>query len=628
MSKLAWVVLPLLGALALLAWLALRRRTPSRLALNVWTSVLLLVYLGTTAGLGIFWVANQHLPVFDWHYLFGYATVALLLVHLAFNFRIVWRHWTQRARPVTPAASVPVVQRRLPVLGALGLLFTGAGAFWLGLRHGRTELQVMPAAAGAGDAGLAVVERFHEFSAHSRGGVFRRAPGVDWGDPPPPFKAYPGAPVLRLPAPRMTLADASAATAGSLDMQALATLLHACAGVNLERGGIHFRCSPSSGALFATELYLRVRRVPGLGPGLYHYDGREHLLHRLPGPGGMPDIAAPVQLVASALFRRSGHKYRDRAYRYILADLGHLLENLRAGAEALGVPAGPVVLFDESALARELGLDEAEEGVLALWTLGAAEPGLAVLASPAAAATQRRAGWQPPPLAASQPLGVTDAIHRATSLRVPTAPASTAPSPRIASADGPVITLPAPARTSMPTLQRIERRRSQRRYASSALTLAQLSALLDAMARRVPPQLSRSVQVHVLSAAVEGLPTAAWRYEPARHALRQSRASSDLRRQARSAALDQDVIGDAAATFVLALDRAAFAADAAGPARGYRHAFIEAGLMGGRLYLEATALGLHTCGVGAFYDDEAAALLALDAREQWVVHFAAVGVPA
>ena len=30
-----------------------------------------MAYLLCTAGLGLFWVANQQLPVFDWHYLFG-----------------------------------------------------------------------------------------------------------------------------------------------------------------------------------------------------------------------------------------------------------------------------------------------------------------------------------------------------------------------------------------------------------------------------------------------------------------------------------------------------------------------------------------------------------------------------
>jgi nitroreductase len=106
------------------------------------------------------------------------------------------------------------------------------------------------------------------------------------------------------------------------------------------------------------------------------------------------------------------------------------------------------------------------------------------------------------------------------------------------------------------------------------------------------------------------------------------RANVDLRAAARAAALDQEVIGDAAAVFVLSVDRATLAADPAGPARGYRHAFLEAGMVGERLYLEAGARGLGACAVGAFYDDEAAALVAIDPAREWVLHFTAIGVPA
>ena len=86
MPKILWVALPLLLAAAVLALQFLRGRAPSRTAINIVSSVLLLAYVATTAGLGIFWVANQQLPVFDWHYLFGYGTVLLVSLHLAFNF--------------------------------------------------------------------------------------------------------------------------------------------------------------------------------------------------------------------------------------------------------------------------------------------------------------------------------------------------------------------------------------------------------------------------------------------------------------------------------------------------------------------------------------------------------------
>jgi len=117
MPKLIWVALPLLAALLLLAVLLLRGRWPSRQALNMVGSVLLAAYVATTAGLGIFWVANQQLPVFDWHYLFGYTTVLLVVLHLWFNLPVVWRWVTRRQRvPTTagdgPARETPPPRRR------------------------------------------------------------------------------------------------------------------------------------------------------------------------------------------------------------------------------------------------------------------------------------------------------------------------------------------------------------------------------------------------------------------------------------------------------------------------------------------------------------------------------------
>ena len=56
-------------------------------------------------------------------------------------------------------------------------------------------------------------------------------------------------------------------------------------------------------------------------------------------------------------------------------------------------------------------------------------------------------------------------------------------------------------------------------------------------------------------------------------------------------------------------------------ARGYRYAMMTAGRLGERLYLVATSLGLGCCGIGAFYDGDAAELLGLnsDSRMLYLV---------
>jgi SagB-type dehydrogenase family enzyme len=58
--------------------------------------------------------------------------------------------------------------------------------------------------------------------------------------------------------------------------------------------------------------------------------------------------------------------------------------------------------------------------------------------------------------------------------------------------------------------------------------------------------------------------------------------------------------------------------------RGYRYAMMTAGRLGERLYLIASALGLGCCGIGAFYDQEAANLLGLDEANR-LLYLVAVG---
>ncbi|MDB5910166.1 MAG: hypothetical protein JWP34_4280 [Massilia sp.] len=65
-----------------------------------------------------------------------------------------------------------------------------------------------------------------------------------------------------------------------------------------------------------------------------------------------------------------------------------------------------------------------------------------------------------------------------------------------------------------------------------------------------------------------------------------------------------DVIGNAAVVLVLSAEREPLFGEGS---RGYRHSFLEAGMIGERWLLGAVARDLAACPVGAFYDDEAAA---------------------
>lgn len=626
-SKVLWVVLPLFCYGVFVLAPPVRRRL-SRHSLNVHVSLLLLAYLAVTAGLGVFWVANQQLPVFDWHYLFGYATVLLVAAHLSFNLRIVLRSFQKkRGRKARPREAkpklVPARRRALSLaLTAMGVL----ASFGLGMRHGASELRITTGADGAGaDAPklaegdlVKIVEQYHDFASASRSGVFARAAGVEWGPKPAAFKGYP-----RLPSRSLRTLQAAdlagrslsvalgepAAPQAALGWQTLGAMLFHTVGITAHRSGWALRAAPSSGALFPTELYLRVDGVDGVAPGLYHYDPQEELLQRLPAQRsqtlGLASAESfqgvPVSVVFTSMFRRTGHKYRDRAYRYAVADAGHALENLRVAASEAGLVATHVTRFDESIASAELGLDAKEEGVLAVVLLSSTQPRARLASNRFESALAS--------VPEDRSLGVTGWVQRATSLRL---------KPR----DVPKrsIELPAPTLAKRTALDTIRARRSQRRFTSERLELAELSSLLSDL-RSEAPLLSVAVRAYVVVNRVRGLQAGVYRYRPGTHALSKIR-QGDFAGRAESVAFEQEVIGRAAAVFVFSVDRDSMFEQGA---RGYRQALLETGLFGERLLLSAVARGLGACPVGAFYDDEAAELLGVDPAREWVLHFAAVG---
>jgi SagB-type dehydrogenase family enzyme len=59
--------------------------------------------------------------------------------------------------------------------------------------------------------------------------------------------------------------------------------------------------------------------------------------------------------------------------------------------------------------------------------------------------------------------------------------------------------------------------------------------------------------------------------------------------------------------------------------RAYRYVHLDAGHVSENLLLEATALGLGACCVGAFYDEDANEFLGLDGGREFAVLAVAVG---
>jgi SagB-type dehydrogenase family enzyme len=89
-----------------------------------------------------------------------------------------------------------------------------------------------------------------------------------------------------------------------------------------------------------------------------------------------------------------------------------------------------------------------------------------------------------------------------------------------------------------------------------------------------------------------------------------------------SVCLDQQWLTNAAVHFLFITDLKKLEQHY-GP-RSYRYAMLHSGRWGERLYLASTAMGLGCCGIGAFYDTEAAQLLKLKAGSK-LLYLVAVG---
>src|SRR5262249_48435103 len=134
---------------------------------------------------------------------------------------------------------------------------------------------------------------------------------------------------------------------------------------------------PSSGALYAVEIYPIVFNVEELPPGVYHYRPVDTVLELVRAeidPARIVNAALPVEreMVAGAAallcltgcFRRHEQKYGEGGYRMLVAEAGHISQNLILSASALGLSARPFGGVFDSLLNHELGLDDVDEQFL------------------------------------------------------------------------------------------------------------------------------------------------------------------------------------------------------------------------------------------------------------------------
>jgi SagB-type dehydrogenase family enzyme len=204
---------------------------------------------------------------------------------------------------------------------------------------------------------------------------------------------------------------------------------------------------------------------------------------------------------------------------------------------------------------------------------------------------------------------------------------------------GPITELP-PSSSMDPNpvsfLRLVEERRSVRSYGERPLELRELAYLLwctqgvkDVVAdaatfRTVPSAGARhALDTYVVVRNVADLEPGLYWYRALRHQLAMVRGPVDPVAAATEACLGQSIVAACSVTFfwVAVPYRMTWRYGQ----RGYRYLHLDAGHVCQNLYLAAESIGCGCCGIAAFDDEKAAALLGVDEESEFVIYAATVG---
>ncbi|MCL2484962.1 MAG: SagB/ThcOx family dehydrogenase [Endomicrobia bacterium] len=193
-----------------------------------------------------------------------------------------------------------------------------------------------------------------------------------------------------------------------------------------------------------------------------------------------------------------------------------------------------------------------------------------------------------------------------------------------------IYTLPAPKTEGNVSVEKaLANRRSQRQFQNKALSAEQLSQILWSAygitnpinnpalrgGLRTAPSAGAlyPLEIYVAVGNVAGIEAGLYKYISQENKIIRT-IDRDVRRELSAAALNQGMIREAPVTVIYT---ALFGrlTERYGD-RSERYAFMEAGHSAQNIYLQAEALGLGTCAVGAFQDDRVSGLLRLPKEER------------
>jgi len=190
--------------------------------------------------------------------------------------------------------------------------------------------------------------------------------------------------------------------------------------------------------------------------------------------------------------------------------------------------------------------------------------------------------------------------------------------------------------SSMSLTETLKKRKSIRSFSNQPLSILELSFLLWASTGiqridgnysfRTAPSAGAlyPIETYITANNIEGLPKGLYHYNIEEHSLEQLQIGS-IGEKLAQAALNQKMIATAPVVFVWSaiFHRTKWKYNQ----RAYRYIYLDAGHIAENLSLAATGIGLGSCQIGAFFDEEVNTLLSIDGINESVLYLSVLGKP-
>jgi len=498
--------------------------------------------------------------------------------------------------------------------------------------------------------------KYHDGTKHSHWSIRNNPHLLDWANRPLPFKIYPKIKPLPLSrdVPQTRVAALSAISelvpssrADSVpDLQDLARILYFSAGITKQRanpgGEIYFRAAACTGALYEIELYVVTGDLPNLDAGVYHFNPADvslRFLRKGDFRGNLaqatamePAVAhAPATIICTGTYWRNAWKYQARTYRHFGWDNGTLLANMLAVSAASGLPAEIVLGFVDTEVNRVLDLDTRREVSLCLVPIGRTSE--SSLPEPKEAPAL---GLETIPLSQREiEYPAMLEMHDSSSLASVEEVAQWRGKQQVFPTSAPageavrLQRLPEEEQPKDTIEQVILRRGSTRTFDKVAsITLAQLSTILGYATRGLPADFLKAPgaqlnDLYLIVHAVHGLKPGAYFFRHEQKTLELLKEGK-FRAEARHLGLDQELPADACVDIFFLADLKRILEQYGN--RGYRAVQLEAGAIGGRIYLAAYGQHLGATGL-TFFDDDVINFFSPHARDKSAIFLLAIGRP-